>query len=88
MQEQNSTRKKREGPIPSYITLRSELNEAEQANILGGRRVGLSARKRRLLDEKALNNLHKRRTAMSGVGQATAPAARTSALMPTASRGK
>jgi Fic-DOC domain mobile mystery protein B len=49
----------REGLIPSYITLRSELNEAEQANILEAAEWAF-ARKRRLLDEKALNNLHKR----------------------------
>ncbi len=49
----------REGLIPSYITLRSELNEAEQANILEASEWAF-ARKRRLLDEKALNNLHKR----------------------------
>ncbi len=45
--------------IPSYITLRSELNEAEQANILQGEQWAF-ARKRDVLDEKFLNNLHKR----------------------------
>ena len=49
----------REGLIPSYITLRSELNEAEQANILEAEEWAL-ARKRDLLEEKFLNNLHKR----------------------------
>ena len=53
------TEEEREGLIPSYITLRSELNEAEQANILEAEEWAF-ARKRRLLDEKALNNLHKR----------------------------
>ena len=49
----------REGLIPSYITLRSELNEAEQANILEAEEWAF-ARKRRLLEEKALNSLHMR----------------------------
>ena len=49
----------REGLIPSYITLRSELNEAEQANILEAEEWAF-ARKRDLLEEKFLNNLHKR----------------------------
>lgn len=48
-----------EGLIPSYITLRSELNEAEQANILEA--IGWAfARKRELLEEKFLDKLHKR----------------------------
>jgi len=49
----------REGLIPSYITLRRELNEAEQANILEAEEWAF-ARKRKLLEEKLLNNLHKR----------------------------
>ena len=49
----------REGLIPSYITLRSELNEAEQANILEAEEWAF-ARKRDLLEEKLLNTLHKR----------------------------
>jgi Fic-DOC domain mobile mystery protein B len=49
----------REGLIPSYITLRSELNEAEQANILEAEEWA-SARKRDVREEKFLNNLHKR----------------------------
>ena len=53
------TEEEREGLIPSYITLRSELNEAEQANILEAAEWAF-ARKRDLLDEKFLNNLHKR----------------------------
>lgn len=53
------TEEEREGLIPSYITLRSELNEAEQANILEAEEWA-SARKRDLLEEKFLNNLHKR----------------------------
>ena len=48
----------REGLIPSYITLRSELNEAEQANILEAQEWAFS-RNRDVLDEEFLNNLHK-----------------------------
>lgn len=53
------TEEEREGLIPSYITLRSELNEAEQANILEAEEWAF-ARKRDLLAEEFLNNLHKR----------------------------
>jgi len=53
------TEEEREGLIPSYITLRSELNEAEQANILEAEEWAF-ARKRDLLEEKFLNNLHRR----------------------------
>ncbi len=49
----------REGLIPSYITLRGELNEAEQANILEAQGWAFG-RKRNVLDERFLNNLHKR----------------------------
>ncbi|HEB93516.1 MAG TPA: mobile mystery protein B [Gammaproteobacteria bacterium] len=49
----------REDLIPSYITLRSELNEAEQANILEAEEWAF-ARKRDVLDERFLTNLHKR----------------------------
>src|ERR1044072_8129053 len=49
----------REGLIPSYITLRGELNEAEQANILEADTWAFS-RKRNVLDERLLNTLHKR----------------------------
>ncbi len=53
------TEEEREGLTPSYITLRSELNEAEQANILEAEEWAF-ARKRDLLEERFLNNLHKR----------------------------
>jgi Fic-DOC domain mobile mystery protein B len=49
----------REGLIPSYITLRRELNEAEQANIAAAMKW-LSSRKRDVLDETFLRTLHKR----------------------------
>jgi Fic-DOC domain mobile mystery protein B len=45
--------------IPSYITLRHELNEAEQSNILEAEEWA-SARKRDVLYERFLDNLHKR----------------------------
>jgi len=53
------TDEEREDLIPSYITLRSELNEAEQANILEAEEW-VFARKRDVLDERFLTNLHKR----------------------------
>ncbi|MBT3011748.1 MAG: mobile mystery protein B [Candidatus Thiodiazotropha sp. (ex Lucina pensylvanica)] len=48
-----------EGLIPSYITLRSELNEAEQANILEAEEWAFK-RRRDVLAEKFLYDLHKR----------------------------
>jgi Fic-DOC domain mobile mystery protein B len=53
------TVEKREGLIPSYVTLRRELNEAEQANILEAEHWAF-ARKRKVLDERFLTDLHKR----------------------------
>jgi len=49
----------KEGLIPSYITLRGELNEAEQANILEAEAWAFK-RKRNVLVERFLNSLHKR----------------------------
>lgn len=48
-----------QGLIPSYITLRSELNEAEQSNILEAEQWAFS-RKRDVLDEEFLRKLHKK----------------------------
>jgi Fic-DOC domain mobile mystery protein B len=48
-----------EGLIPSYITLRGELNAAEQENITQAV-TWAQRRKRDVLDEGALNGLHKR----------------------------
>jgi len=45
--------------VPSYITLRYELNEAEQANILEAEEWAY-LRKRDILSERFLDNLHKR----------------------------
>jgi Fic-DOC domain mobile mystery protein B len=53
------TPEEQEGLIPSYVTLRHELNEAEQANILEAGEWAF-ARKRDVLDEKFLKSLHKR----------------------------
>ena len=53
------TEDEREGLIPSYITLRSELNEAEQANILEAAEWAF-VRKRDPLTEKLLDQLHRR----------------------------
>lgn len=49
----------RDGLIPSYITLRSELNAAEQDNILEAETWAFR-RRRDVLDETFLNNLHRR----------------------------
>jgi len=49
----------REGLVPSYVTLRSELNEAEQANILEAEGWVIS-RKRSVLHERFLDSLHQR----------------------------
>ena len=49
----------KQGLVPSYITLRAELNEAEQANILQAEDWAFR-RQRDVLDERALNDLHKR----------------------------
>lgn len=49
----------REGLIPSYITLRGELNEAEQQGVLAADEWAF-ARLRPVLEEPFLRNLHKR----------------------------
>ena len=48
-----------EGLVPSYITLREELNEAEQINIVEAQSWGYK-RTRSVLSIKFLNDLHKR----------------------------
>ena len=53
------TDEEREGLIPSYITLRRELNEAEQRNIMEAEQWAFK-RKRDVLSEHFLNDLHKR----------------------------
>lgn len=50
----------REGLIPSYITLRSELNDAEQSNIEEGTDWAERSRRKNVLDERFLKALHKR----------------------------
>ena len=49
----------REQLIPSYITMRHELNEAEQVNIGEGWRWAMS-RRRNVLDQGLLDELHRR----------------------------
>ena len=49
----------KDGLIPSYITTRGELNEAEQANILEAVEWAFT-RSRDVLNERLLDNLHKR----------------------------
>lgn len=53
------TPEEREGLIPTYITLRSELNEAEQIGIEEADRWAFS-RRRRVLEEKFIRQLHRR----------------------------
>lgn len=53
------TAEEREQLIPSYITLRHELNEAEQINI-GGALRWADSRKRDILDGNFLRELHQR----------------------------
>ena len=53
------TTEEREGLIPSYITLRHELNEAEQTNISDAQNWAES-RRRDVLDRDFLNELHRR----------------------------
>ena len=53
------THEERLGLIPSYITHRGELNEAEQVNITEGERWAFS-RARDVLDEAFLRTLHRR----------------------------
>jgi Fic-DOC domain mobile mystery protein B len=53
------TAEEREGLIPSYITLRHELNEAEQVNI-GAALRWADARRRDVLDRDFLRELHRR----------------------------
>ena len=53
------TGEEREELIPSYITLRHELNEAEQVNI-GAALRWTDARRRAVLDRKFLSELHRR----------------------------
>ena len=55
----NLSPEEREGLIPSYITTRAELNEAEQANILDARDWAFS-RKRDVLGDAILKKLHAR----------------------------
>ena len=52
------TVEERQGLIPSDITYRSELNRAEQENIARGQAWAISRRRRDLLTEKFVKDLH------------------------------
>ena len=54
------TDEEREQLIPAYITLRHELNEAEQINIGQALRWATARKKRDVLDQNLLRQLHKR----------------------------
>lgn len=54
------TEEEREQLIPTYITLRSELNEAEQVGIADAVRWLARARSFDVLDDRAICDLHKR----------------------------
>jgi len=53
------THEEKAGLIPSWVTFRHELNEVEQANIAKGAVWALRQRRRDLLDEAFLRDLHK-----------------------------
>ena len=53
------TPEERNGLIPTHVTLRHELNELEQQNILDADQWAF-ARKRNVLDESFLRGLHRR----------------------------
>src|SRR5579872_734959 len=53
------THSERRGLIPTYVTLRGELNELEQQNILEADRWAFG-RKRNVTDERFLRGLHRR----------------------------
>ena len=54
------TNDERAGLIPAWVTYRHELNEVEQANIAAGRLWAFQTRRREILDERFLRNLHTR----------------------------
>jgi Fic-DOC domain mobile mystery protein B len=54
------TEEEKDGLIPSWITFRNELNAVEQENILAAEQWAFSGRKRDVLSEKFIRDLHKR----------------------------
>jgi Fic-DOC domain mobile mystery protein B len=54
------THEEKDGLIPSWVTFRHELNEVEQANIVMGALWATRQRRRDVLDESFLRDLHKR----------------------------
>lgn len=54
------TNDERAGLIPSWVIDREEINEVEQANVAEGTQWAFRQRRRELLDERFLRDLHKR----------------------------
>ena len=54
------TNDEKNGLIPSWVTYRHELNEVEQANIAKGTQWAFLQKRRELLDERFICDLHKR----------------------------
>ena len=54
------TDEEQEGLIPTWIALRSELNAAEQENILSAEQWAFSRNHKDILSERFIRNLHKR----------------------------
>lgn len=53
------TAEEKEGLIPAHIAYRRELNEAEQENIARGQDWAFARRRREILDEKLIKDLHR-----------------------------
>jgi len=53
------TNDEKEGLLPSWVTYRHELNEVEQANIAEGAQWAFRQRRRELLNERFVRDLHK-----------------------------
>jgi len=54
------TNDEKTGLIPSWVTYRHELNEVEQANILKGTQWAFRQKRRQLLEERFVRDLHQR----------------------------
>ena len=54
------TNDERTGLIPSWVTYRHELNEVEQASIAKGAQWAFRQKRRELLDERFVRDLHRR----------------------------
>jgi Fic-DOC domain mobile mystery protein B len=49
----------KQGLIPTHVTLRSELNELEQRGVSAGEQWAFDRRRRKILDQPFLRNLHR-----------------------------